>query len=607
MSFDEKKYNSKFDMSLWKKIFIFMINLKKEITVIACCLFMLAMIDAIFPLFTRYVIDTFIEDGNMDNMPVFIAIYTAIAAIHSIIIFISIKYTGLLETGLIYNIRKVAFNKLQELPFSYYDTNSVGWIMARMTTDVQKLGEITAWNSLDLVWGVARIVLGFGFMFYMDVELTLLILLVVPALALTSWFFQKRIFEMQREVKRINSKITASFNEGINGAKTTKTLVQEERNFGEFNNLSNNMKKAAVRSAMLSSLFLPSILCISSVALSLILYSGGYKVMDGLITFGTFSAFVAYSIQMFEPIQLIAKIFSEMQSAQASAERTFAIMETEPEIKESEEIMAKYGDFLNPKLENWETIKGDIKFENVSFNYKTGESVLQNFNLEVVAGEKIALVGETGSGKSTIVNLACRFYEPTSGKILIDGVDYRERAQIWLQSNLGYVLQSPHLFSGTIMENIRYSKLDATDQEVIESAKSVNAYDFIMKMKDGFKTDVGEGGNRLSSGEKQLISFARAILANPKFFILDEATSSIDTETEKQIQEAVDIVLKGRTSFIIAHRLSTIRTCDRILVIDKGKIIESGNHKQLLQQKGHYYDLYTNQFKNEQSNKVLGV
>jgi ATP-binding cassette subfamily B protein len=308
---------------------------------------------------------------------------------------------------------------------------------------------------------------------------------------------------------------------------------------------------------------------------------------------------------MFEPIQHIARVFAEMQSAQASAERTLALIQTEPEIADRPEITERYGSALLPKREAWPEIIGDIKFVNVNFSYKSGETVLEDFNLHVRAGEKIALVGETGAGKSTIVNLICRFYEPNSGNILIDGTDYRERSQIWLQSNLGYVLQSPHLFSGTIMENIRYGCLTASDDEVIEAAKIVNAYDFIMRLENGFDTDVGEGGDRLSSGEKQLISFARAILGDPRLFVLDEATSSIDTETEQNIQAAVERILSGRTSFIVAHRLSTIRSCDRILLIDGGDVIESGNHKELMRKRGHYYRLYTNQFKQESANKLL--
>ncbi|MDD2649194.1 MAG: ATP-binding cassette domain-containing protein, partial [Eubacteriales bacterium] len=268
-------------------------------------------------------------------------------------------------------------------------------------------------------------------------------------------------------------------------------------------------------------------------------------------------------------------------------------------------VEAEFGDNFHPKRENWPKLVGDIDFKNVSFQYKDGEKVLDDFSLSVKAGQTIALVGETGSGKSTIVNLICRFYEPTSGEILIDGVNYKKRSQLWLQSNLGYVLQQPHLFSGTVRENIRYGRLEATDEEVEKAADMVNATPFIKKLDKGFDTDVGEGGGRLSTGEKQLISFARAILANPAIFVLDEATSSVDTETEQIIQHAIQTVLTGRTSFIIAHRLSTIRNADRILVISHGKVMEDGTHHQLIAKQGMYYNLYTNQFQDEKGAEIL--
>ncbi|MDF2591969.1 MAG: transporter ATP-binding protein, partial [Clostridia bacterium] len=325
------------------------------------------------------------------------------------------------------------------------------------------------------------------------------------------------------------------------------------------------------------------------------------------LSYGTLVLFIQYTIQFFEPVRELARIFAELQSAQASAERIFSMIETEPEIVDSEEVIAKYGDSFCGERECWPHIEGNISFKNVSFSYKDGEKVLSNFNLDVKSGETIALVGETGSGKSTIVNLACRFYEPTEGQVLIDGMDYTKMPIAWLQSNLGYVLQTPHLFSGTIKDNIKYGKLTATDEEIINAAKLVNAHDFISKLENGYDNEVGEGGNRLSTGEKQLVSFARAILANPRIFVLDEATSSIDTETEHIIQDAIQTVLEGRTSFIIAHRLSTIRSADRILVIRDGEVTEQGNHKQLMKLKGYYYRLYTNQFMEEQELHILEV
>ena len=276
-----------------------------------------------------------------------------------------------------------------------------------------------------------------------------------------------------------------------------------------------------------------------------------------------------------------------------------SLIETEPDIVDRPEVIEKYGTLFNYKLENFEEIKGDLKFDNVSFKYNVGEQVLTDFNLDVKAGQSIALVGHTGAGKTTIVNLICRFYEPTSGKILIDGKDYKDRSMGWLHSNLGYVLQDPHLFSGNVLENIRYGRLNATDEECIEAAKAVEAHEFIMKFEKGYDTECGEGGSRLSVGQKQLISFARAILADPKILVLDEATSSVDTETEQVIQIAINKLLKGRTSFIVAHRLSTIVHSNRILVLDQGKVIEEGTHRELIKKAGAYHKLYTNQYSEE--------
>lgn len=334
---------------------------------------------------------------------------------------------------------------------------------------------------------------------------------------------------------------------------------------------------------------------LSSVGTALALYRGGQEVLLGIIGFGTLSAFLSYTTQLFDPIQQLARILVEFQSAQAAAERVLSLLDTPLEITDTPEVEAVFGDSFDPKPENWPKLYGDVTFENVGFHYIPEEQILSNFNLHVPAGKSIALVGETGAGKSTIINLICRFYEPTSGRILIDGVDYRERSQLWLQRNLGYVLQSPHLFSGTIRDNIRYARKDASDAEVRRAAQMVHAEQFILEQEHGYDTEVGEGGIRLSTGQKQLISFARVILADPRIFVLDEATSSIDTQTEQLIQQAITTVLQGRTSFIVAHRLSTIRNADLILVIGDGGIIEQGTHEQLLEKKGAYYQLYSQQ------------
>ena len=365
------------------------------------------------------------------------------------------------------------------------------------------------------------------------------------------------------------------------------------------------MKEHSIKAAIFSAIYWPIVGTLGSFATAGVLWLGGVQVQCMGLSLGQLSYFLTLSGYFFEPIMNMARIFSDLQSSQAAAERVINLVNSMPEITDTPAVIAKYGDVFTPHRDQWEALRGDITFENVTFRYTGGEKVLDTFNLSVRAGETIALVGETGSGKSTIVNLICRFYEPTSGRILIDGIDYKERSQLWLHSNLGYVLQSPQLFSGTIRENIRYGDLSATDAQVEEAAKLVGAHGFISRLEKGYDTDVGEGGGRLSTGEKQLISFARAILGRPSIFVLDEATSSIDTETEQHIQHAIEKILEGRTSFIVAHRLSTIRNADRILVIDHGKVIESGSHRELMELRGHYYELYTNQFRDERENAVL--
>lgn len=605
-AYQEEEYNKRFDLGLWKRIFKFTLPHWKTLFWLIVSVAITSGIDIVVPLMSRTAIDKFITPGTTEGLGGFIAIYFALIVAQALAIALFIMMADKMAIMICYDVRKQGFHKLQQLSFSYYDLTPVGNIMARMTSDVNRLSDIIGWGITDvlmaLIFGIGVLVS----MFALNLTLALLVMTVVPIIILASIYFQRRILKNHRAVRRINSRITGSFNEGIMGARTTKTLVREEVNLSEFQTLTTDMRKSSIHAAVLSAMYMPIITSLGAIASGIVLWWGGGQVALGSLSYGTLAAFISYASSFFDPIRQLAGMFAEMQSAQAAGERVMTLLDTPLEIKDSKEIIEKYGDSFFPKRENWETIKGDIKFDNVTFAYKGGEKVLENFNLDVKAGQTIAIVGETGSGKSTIVNLVCRFYEPTEGKILIDGTDYRERSQLWLQSNLGYVLQAPHLFSGTIKDNIRYAKLDATDEEIERAAQLVHADGFISKLENGFDTEVGEGGGRLSTGEKQLISFARAILADPRIFVLDEATSSIDTETEQLIQHAIQTVLSGRTSFIIAHRLSTVRSADRILVIDDGKIIEEGTHEQLIRKRGYYYELYTNQFKEEKTQAVLG-
>lgn len=604
----EQEISKKLDVGLWRKLFKYISVFKKELICLWVVNICVAGVDVIMPIINKIIIDDYIGQGRTEGLWKVGVVFIVVVIFQCIFVKLMMKYAGGIDTGLSYHIRKLGFNKLQELSFSYYDKTPLGWIMARMTSDVYRLSEILSWGLMDIVWGLFMMVGFIAVMLYNNWRLTFVTLAIVPVLFVIGIYFQKKILKAHREARKFNSQITGDFNECITGAKTTKTLVREEANLEEFKHDTGNMRRYSIRAAIYSSLFMPIVLTCGSIGTGLALWQGGELVMfeNSGMTLGLLVMFINYTVMFFEPVAQIANVLAELKQAQASAERTITLIEMEPDIQDSKEILDVYGDMLHPKKENWPKVSGKIKFKNVSFKYKNGETVLKNFNLDIKAGETIALVGETGSGKSTIVNLACRFYEPTEGEILIDGVDYRKRSIAWLQSNLGYVLQSPHLFSGTIKENIRYGNLDATEDEIIDAAKLVNAHEFISKLPDGYDSHVGEGGGKLSTGEKQLISFARAIVSNPSIFVLDEATSSIDTETERVIQQAIEKVLKGRTSFVIAHRLSTIVSADKILVIRNGKIQEEGNHKQLMAKKGYYYNLYTNQFIEDREKEILG-
>jgi ATP-binding cassette, subfamily B, bacterial len=598
-TFEEQTYNtSSLNIRLWKKLLALLWVHKKHIYTLYFFMIVLALVDLSFPLMNRFAIDEFIiAERSLSSLPLFGIIYFVLVVLQSIVVYGFIRQAGKIETEFAYDVRQKAFTKLQELSFSYYDKTPSGWIMSRMTSDIQRLSDILSWGLMDMVWGLSLMTGISVVMLVINWRMALIILSVMPILAAISVYFQKRILLTYRDVRKVNSKITNDFSENILGAKTSKTMAIEDIHFNNFTKNTQTMKERSIRATLLSAIFMPIVMGFGSLSSAGLLVYGGQQVLLMSLGFGTLMLYTQYVSHFFEPLRNIARLLAELQLAQASAERVLSLLSSEPDVVDTAEVITHYGDILHPKVENYPTMVGHVSFKDVTFYYNPAEPVLKNFNLEVNAGQTIAFVGETGSGKSTIVNLLCRFYEPKDGVIEIDGVDIQKRSLGWLHSNLGYVLQDPHLFIGSVKDNIRYGKLDASDEEVVQAAKIVNAHEFIMRMEDGYDSDVGEGGSRLSTGEKQLLSFARAILADPALFVLDEATASIDTENEKIIQEAISNVLTNRTAFVIAHRLSTIVSADQIVVIDHGKIIEHGTHHQLLENKQHYYNLYTNQFK----------
>ena len=605
-AYEEQEYNKPFSFQIWAKMLPFFKPYKKYFAITIGLNLLLAGVDVLVPLFQSYAIDHFIAPDTLDGIGSFAGTYVAMILLQTIFVYVSVRAATIIEMNVGKDLKWAQFEHLQTLSFSYYNTTPVGYIHARVMSDTLRIAGMTAWGLVDMFWAFVYVVSVFGIMFLLNWKLALIIMLIVPCIALLTVYFQNKILHWNRKVRKINSQITNAYNEGITGVRTSKSMVIEEDNQENFREITKQMHRAAIHSAKLNAVYIPTILLFSSVASAIVLARGGYMVQEELIQLGTLSVFISYAVVIFEPIQQLARLLADLISCQANIERVTDLLEQEPNVCDSPEVEAKYGDMFHPKKENWEEIKGDIVFEDVSFRYPDGkEYVLEHFNLHVPAGTNVAIVGETGAGKSTLVNLLGRFFEPTKGRILIDGKDYRLRSQLWLHSQIGYVLQNPHLFSGTLYDNIRYGNLDATDEEIREAARQVSADTVAEKLEKGYDSDVGESGGRLSTGEKQLISFARAILANPRIFVLDEATSSIDTQTEQLIQKATDHLLKGHTSFVIAHRLSTIRKADVILVVKDGKIIEQGSHRELLNKKGYYYELYSKQFEEEVAMGIL--
>ena len=605
-AFDEQEYTKSFDLSIWKRLGSIFRPYRACFVGMFAFNALTAAVDVALPLLQRFAIANFIEKSTLAGIVPYGAVYLAVILLQALSVVLFARNSMYIEMSAGRDLRRKLFTHLQTLSFSFYNVTPVGYLLSRVMSDTNRIAGMIAWNLTDILWAMFYVLGTFVSMLLLNWKLALVVILIVPAIAVLTWYFQNRILHWNRKVRKLNSKITGAFNEGITGAKTSKTLVIEEQNTAAFRRLTESMRVAGVRAARLNAVYIPLVLFFSTMAVAIVLLRGGHMVLEQVLEIATLSTFTTYAVGIFEPIQMTAANIAEFISLQASIERVTGLLDEVPMVRDTPEVEAKYGDVFEPKRENWEPLKGDIEFRDVTFRYPDGgENVLEHFSLKIPAGTTVAIVGETGAGKSTLVNLACRFFEPTEGQILIDGRDYRERSQLWLHANIGYVLQSPHLFSGSVRENIRYGRLDATDAEVEAAAKAVSADTVVAKLEKGWESDVGEGGDKLSTGEKQLISFARAVLANPRIFVLDEATSSIDTQTEQLIQDAIDHLLKDRTSFLIAHRLSTIRKADLILVVRDGKIVEQGKHQELLAKGGYYHDLYSKQFAEENAAKIL--
>ncbi len=579
---------------------------RKYVIIMVTCGLMESVVDIVLPLFQRYALDHFVTGGKMDTVVAFVLMYLGVLLTMGICGFISVYCTSHVELYTAMDMRQAAFTHLQTLSFSYFNQNSVGYIHARIMSDTSRIGGLLSWTMMDGVWHFSYLVGAVGVMLSVDWKLTLVVLTLLPITVYLVTVFQKKLVGYHRRIREINSKITGNFNEGIVGAKTIKTLVVEDKIETGFRKDTAEMKHTTVRQARVRGLFFSTTTFASSLALALVLWQGGLITQKGVMLIGTLSMFMSYAQGMIEPIRWLVDAFSSLITAQVNIERLSGLLETESDVADTPEVTAKYGDTFHPKRENWEPLFGEIEFKDVTFRYPDGEEyILEHFDLQIPQGSNVAIVGETGAGKSTLVNLVCRFFEPTSGQVLIDGRDARERSQLWLHSHIGYVLQTPHLFSGSVRENLRYGKPHATDEEIWAALRQVSAESIVEHMEQGLDSDVGEGGDLLSAGEKQLLSFARAILADPRILVLDEAPASVDTLTEAKIQDAIATVIDGRTSLMIAHRLSTVRHADVILVVEGGKIVERGTHEELLKLGGRYFTLYNKQYEEESVAKIM--
>jgi ATP-binding cassette subfamily B protein len=584
---EEEEYTSQLTAPVFKRILTLLKPHWKWVVGFFITILLTSILDAYFTYLNKQIVDVGITLKNKPALIHIAWIYGSFQLLQSGFVFTFIYLAGVLGERVQYDLRKLLFNHLQDLSLSYYAQNAVGRLIARVTSDTGRVADLLTWGIVDTTWAIMNITTSVIFMTIINWRLALIVSTIIPIMVYIAIQFRKKILVEYRVTRRTNSKITGAFNENFQGVRVVKALLREDENTKEFQQLTTRMYNASYHAAWLSALFLPTVQIIAAVALGLIVGYGGTQITVGLMTIGGIQAFVSYLTFMMWPIQDLARVYAEMQHSIASAERIFKLADTPAEVHD------------RPDAIEAKTLMGEIEFEHVDFYYEDRKPVLTDFSLKVQPGEMIALVGPTGGGKSTIVNLLCRFYEPQQGMIRINGHDYLDYKLASIHSRIGIVLQTPHLFSGSVRDNIRYGRLDANDEEVTAAAKIAGAHDFIITLEKGYDQNVGEGGNLLSVGQKQLISLARAVLARPELFIMDEATSSVDTLTEALIQRGMEALMKGRTSFVIAHRLSTIRRANRILVIENGRIAEQGTHAELLKLGGHYYRLYTQQFRHE--------
>ena len=604
--YDEHALADKFNLDEWKKIFPYLKPYKKELSWLMFTCVFTAFFDDFFPLMTKYAINTFIAEKTLDGIVAFTVVFVLLAVIQGWGSVVYSQKAILIEMGIGRDMRHNLYKHIQELSIEYFNVTPVGFILARVMNDTNSMGGMFSWRLAMIVFQSSYLLFILASMIMLDVKLGLIVTLVVIVLGIITAGVQRRLIVLNRAARKQNSKITAAYNEYITGAQTIKSLSSEQLIMDEFSGVNSEMRLKTMRVRNLERTFMPMIAAGASMCVAIVVSVSVPMVNSLRLDVGTLAVFISYTFSILGPIESLCQCLNNTVSLQANVERVNHLMEAPVAVDDDLKVKNIYGDIYSHKTENWEELKGDIEFCDVSFKYPDSDRyVLENFNLKIKAGTCVAIVGATGAGKSTLVNLVCRFFEPTKGKILIDGVDYRNRSLSWLESNLSYVLQSPHLFSGTVLENIKYAKPDATMDEVIAAAQKAQAHDFISKLPDGYSTDIGQGGDKLSTGQKQLISIARAILADGRIMVMDEATSSVDTKTEQLINAMTADLLRDKTSFIIAHRLSTVKNADIIILVDEGRIVEMGTHRQLLRKGGAYYSLYTSQWEEDEQDRFF--
>lgn len=575
-----------FDVNQLKRLAGYIAPYRKKMAGIIVLMLSSSALTMLVPIFFQSIMDVSIPNQDMKSIVVYSFLTLLIAVISGVALRIKIKTMSVIGQNIVHDIRQDIFKHLQELPFSYYDDRPHGKIQVRVVNYVNSLSDLLSNGIVNTFTDLCNLIFILIFMLLLDVRLTLVCLCGLPVLAVVIILIKKK----QRRAWQIQSNKQSNLNayiaESINGIRVTQSFVREQENTGIFNHLSWNYRKAWMRAVMFNFTMGPSVDIISTVTMSFIYVLGVRWILapQADLTVGVLIAFTAYIGRFWAPINTLAGFYNSLLTAISYLERIFETIDEPVQVKDA------------PDAVKMPPVKGEVTFEHVTFGYEQNQKILDNISFTARTGESYAIVGPTGAGKTTIVNLISRFYNVNAGRILIDSVDIAKVTLHSLRTQMGIMMQDSFIFSGTIMDNIRYGNQEATDEEVVEAAKIVCAHDFIMEMEQGYETQVNERGSRLSAGQRQLISFARALLADPRILILDEATSSIDTETEIVLQKGLNRLLAGRTSFIIAHRLSTIKNADCIMYVDQGGILESGNHEELMRKKGEYYKLYLSQY-----------